>query len=339
MSISIGDIKLRNRVLLAPMSGVSDRPFREIADGCKAGLVVTEMVASRELAEERADMVRRAEPPKDGTLFAMQLAGREPHWMAEGARIAQDLGANIVDINMGCPARQVTGGYSGSALMRDLDHAMTLIEATVAAARVPVTLKMRLGWDDRTMNAPELARRAEAAGIRMITVHGRTRCQFYKGRANWNAIAEVKRSLKTIPLIANGDVASIADIRKILAASRADGVMIGRASYGRPWWPGVLAHLLDPGSGIAEPDLMREMELVDCQHQSMLALYGHEHGNRIARKHLGWVLARKSEQGLLSGEAAAAWRLRLLGESDNGRVRLALRDLFISMADSERQAA
>jgi len=339
MSILIGDIKLRNRVLLAPMSGVSDRPFREIADGCKAGLVVTEMVASRELAEDRADMVRRTERPPNGSLFAIQLAGHEPQWMAEGARIAQDLGADIIDINMGCPARQVTGGYSGSALMRDLDYAMTLIEATVAAARVPVTLKMRLGWDDRTMNAPELARRAEAAGIRMITVHGRTRCQFYKGKANWNAIAEVKRSLKTIPLIANGDVAGIADVRNILAASLADGVMIGRSSYGRPWWPGVLAHLLDPGAGMPEPDLIIEAELIDRHHQSILALYGHEHGNRIARKHLGWVIERKSEQGLLSTEAAAGWRRRLLGESDNGLVRKALRDLFVSLPDSERMAA
>src|SRR5690242_5832554 len=189
MSISVGDIRLRNRVLLAPMSGVSDRPFREIADLGQAGLVVTEMVASQELAAARPDMVRRTDRPPSGALFAIQLAGREPYWMAEGARIAQDLGADIIDINMGCPARQVTGGYSGSALMRDLDHALTLIEATVAASRVPVTLKMRLGWDDATMNAPELARRAEAAGIQMITVHGRTRCQFYKGKANWAAIA------------------------------------------------------------------------------------------------------------------------------------------------------
>jgi tRNA-dihydrouridine synthase B len=339
MSISIGDIKLRNRVLLAPMSGVSDRPFREIADACSAGLVVTEMVASRELAENRADMFRRADRPLNGSLFAVQLAGREPQWMAEGARIAQDLGADIIDINMGCPARQVTGGYSGSALMRDLDHAMILIEATVAASRIPVTLKMRLGWDDRTMNAPKLARRAEAAGIRMITVHGRTRCQFYKGKANWNAIAEVKRSLKTIPLIANGDVASLADVRNILAASLADGVMIGRGSFGRPWWPGVLAHLLDPGSGMPEPDLIFEAELIDRHHQSILSLYGHEHGNRIARKHLGWVVDRKSEQGLLSAEAAAGWRRRLLGENDNGLVRMALRDLFVSFPESERKAA
>ncbi|WP_119274207.1 tRNA dihydrouridine synthase DusB [Taklimakanibacter deserti] len=339
MSISIGEIRLRNRVLLAPMSGVSDRPFREIADECQAGLVVTEMVASRELAEARADMVRRAERPPAGSLFAIQLAGREAPWMAEGARIAQDLGADLIDINMGCPARQVTGGLSGSALMRDLDHAMTLIEATVAAVGVPVTLKMRLGWDATMMNAPELARRAEAAGIRMITVHGRTRCQFYKGRADWSAIAAVKRSLKSIPLIANGDVESIADIRNILAASLADGVMVGRSSYGRPWWPGVLAHLLDPDTGAPEPCLEREAELLDRQHQSMLSFYGHEHGNRIARKHLGWVVDRKSAEGRLPFEAAAAWRRKLTAETDNDRVRQALRDLFLRLQDDEARAA
>jgi tRNA-dihydrouridine synthase B len=339
MSISVGEIRLRNRVLLAPMSGVSDRPFREIADECQAGLVVTEMVASRELAEKRDDMVRRAERPLAGSLFAVQLAGREAPWMAEGARIAQDLGADIIDINMGCPARQVTGGYSGSALMRDLDHAMTLIEATVAAARVPVTLKMRLGWDETTMNAPELARRAEATGIRMITVHGRTRGQFYKGKADWAAIAEVKKTLRAIPLIANGDVESIGDVRTILAASLADGVMVGRGSYGRPWWPGVLAQLLDPGTGAPKPDLARETELIDRQHQSMLSLYGHEHGNRIARKHLGWVVDRKSAEGRLSTEAAAAWRRKLTADTDNNRVRKTLHDLFRRLADDEARAA
>jgi len=321
------------------MSGVSDRPFREIADLAEAGLVVTEMVASRELAEARPDMVRRTDRPASGSLFAIQLAGREPHWMAEGARIAQDLGADIIDINMGCPARQVTGGYSGSALMRDLDHALTLIEATVAAARVPVTLKMRLGWDERLMNAPELARRAEQAGVKMVTVHGRTRCQFYKGKANWTAIAAVKQSLKSIPLIANGDVACLADIRAILRESGADGVMVGRGSYGRPWWPGVLAHLLDPKAGIPEPDLGREAELVERHHQAILSLYGHEHGNRIARKHLGWIIERKVEQGLLTTEQAAGWRRRLTAETDNVKVADGVRELYARLMDRDRRAA
>src|SRR5437868_11552235 len=198
MSKSVGAIKRRTRVILAPMSGVSDAAFRKLAHACGAGLVVSEMVAGRELVERRGDVVRRTAGRNRVAPFVIQLAGREACWMARGAELAQDLGADIIDINMGCPARQVTGGYSGSALMRDLDHALTLIEATVQASRVPVTLKMRLGWDEHMMNAPELARRAEAAGGKMITVHGRTRCQFYKGKANWTAISEVKKSLKSI---------------------------------------------------------------------------------------------------------------------------------------------
>jgi nifR3 family TIM-barrel protein len=188
MGIRIGPIETRNRVFLAPMSGVTDEPFRTLAHRHGAGLVVSEMVASEELAQARPDMVRRAKGATRLDPFVIQLAGREAKWMAEGARVAQDLGAQVIDINMGCPARQVTGGLSGSALMRDLDHAMGLIEATVDAVRIPVTLKMRLGWDHGSINAPELARRAEASGVQMITVHGRTRCQFYGGRADWSAI-------------------------------------------------------------------------------------------------------------------------------------------------------
>src|SRR4029079_15874739 len=281
--------------------------FREVADECQAGLVVTEMVASRELAEDRADMLRRAERPPAGSLFAVQLAGREAPWMAEAARIAQDLGADIIDINMGCPARKVTGGLSGSALMRDLDHALTLIEATVAASRVPVTLKMRLGWDAGTINAPELARRAEAVGVKMITVHGRPRCQFYGGRADWNAIRRVKDAV-AIPVVANGDCATTADARAMLAASGADGLMIGRGSYGRPWWPAVVAEALEPGNGCKEPSLAEQASMAGRHHDRILCLYGHEHGNRVARKHFGWLIERKREEGHLSSDDAAHWR-------------------------------
>ena len=193
MSIQIGPIKTRNRVFLAPLSGVTDEPFRTVAHAHGAGLVVSEMVASEELVRARPDMVRRARGADRLKPFVIQLAGREARWMTEGARVAQDLGADIIDINMGCPARQVTGGLSGSALMRDLDHALTLIDATVQAARVPVTLKMRLGWDANSVNAPELARRAEDAGIQMITVHGRTRCQFYGGKADWRPFAPSRK--------------------------------------------------------------------------------------------------------------------------------------------------
>lgn len=326
-TIRIGPIVLRNRVILAPMSGVSDQPFRTIAANCRAGLVVSEMVASEELAKARPDMVRRAAGGHAIRPLAIQLAGREAHWMAEGARVAQDLGANIIDINMGCPARQVTGALSGSALMRDLAHAMTLVEATVAAAKVPVTLKMRLGWDDATINAPELARRAESAGVALITVHGRTRCQFYGGKADWTAIARVRDAVR-IPLIANGDSVTVADARTMLARSGADGIMIGRSAYGRPWWPGVIANRLDPGSGIEEPQLPEEAEIVSKHHAAIIEHYGAAHGNRIARKHVGWTIGRLSERGYLRADEAASWRSRMLGTSCNQTVAGFIRDLY-----------
>ncbi len=221
------------------MSGVTDEPFRVLAHRYGAGLVVSEMVASNALVEARPDMVRRATGAGQVSPFVLQLAGREPEWMAKGAEMAQAIGADIIDINMGCPAREVAGKLSGSALMRDLDHACSLIEATVKASSLPVTLKMRLGWDHDCLNAPELAVRAEALGIAMITVHGRTRNQFYKGKADWSAIKAV-REVISIPLIANGDGSSIDDIRAMLEASGADGVMIGRGAYGdcggRAYW-------------------------------------------------------------------------------------------------------
>jgi nifR3 family TIM-barrel protein len=258
--------------------------------------------------------------------------------MAEGALIVQDLGADIIDINMGCPARQVTGGLSGSALMRDLDHALRLIEATVAVSRVPVTLKMRLGWDSATINAPELAGRAEAAGIRMITVHGRTRCQFYGGRADWAAIRAVKDRVR-VPVIANGDCFAIENGSEMLAASGADGIMIGRGSYGRPWWPGRVADMLDPGCGQPQPTLAQEALLAIRHHESMLALYGHAHGNRVARKHLGWLIARKHEERRIDGGKAASWRDRLVREPDNRRAARALKHFFLELQDVEAEAA
>jgi nifR3 family TIM-barrel protein len=296
------------------------------------------MVASEELVRARPDMVRRARGADRLKPFVIQLAGREAKWMTEGAKVAQDLGADIIDINMGCPARQVTGGLSGSALMRDLDHALTLIEATVQAARVPVTLKMRLGWDANSMNAPELARRAEDAGVQMITVHGRTRCQFYGGKADWSAIRAVKAAI-SIPLIANGDGASAADARAMLAQSQADGVMIGRGAYGRPWWPGVIANQLDAGSGIEEPSVHNEMQIIAEHHRHMLEVYGAELGNRTARKHLGWTITRLQERKYLSAESAALWRQRILTSRDNGHVAHAILQLYGSLEAREAEAA
>ena len=327
MGIRIGPIETRNRVFLAPMSGVTDEPFRMTAHEQGAGLVVSEMVASEELVNARPDMLRRALGAESLSPFVIQLAGREPHWMAEGVKVAQDMGADIIDINMGCPAREVTGGLSGSALMRNLDHAQKLIEATVEASSVPVTLKMRLGWDHDSMNAPELARRAEAAGVALVTVHGRTRCQFYGGKADWAAIARVREAI-AIPLVANGDGTSVEDAREMLEKSGADGVMIGRGAYGRPWWPGVIAEGLDPGSGVEEPPLPEEARIVTQHHERILSHHGHHHGNRIARKHLGWAISRLAERDLLSSERAADWRVSLLRTNDNAAVRLGLKQLY-----------
>jgi tRNA-dihydrouridine synthase B len=328
---------LANPVLLAPMSGVTDAPFRELAQRHGAGLVVSEMVASSELLKQRPDMVRRARRATLGQPFVIQLAGREARWMSEGARMAEQMGADIIDINMGCPAREVTGGLSGSALMRDLDHAVTLIAATVAAVRVPVTLKMRLGWDERTMNAAELALRAEATGVQMITVHGRTRCQFYGGRADWSAIRAVRRATG-LPLIANGDCQSAGDARAMMDASGADGVMIGRGAYGRPWWPGVVAHQLDPETGRAEPALDEEYEIVGEHHQLTLDAYGPSLGNKTFRKHLGWTLQRMAERHVLAAADLATWRTRLLTCADNDAVADGLAEIY-GGACARREAA
>jgi nifR3 family TIM-barrel protein len=282
---NIGPVQIRNRAVLAPMSGVSDLPFRRLAWRFGAGLVVTEMIASRELVCESAES--RVRLQSDGiTPHMVQLAGREEKWMSEAAIIAEANGADIIDINMGCPAKKVTGGYSGSALMRDLDHALRLIDATVLAVDVPVTLKMRLGWDENSLNAPELAHRAQNAGVQLITVHGRTRCQFYKGKADWTAIKAVRGGI-SVPLIANGDVETAADLTAIRLASGADAVMIGRAAQGRPWLVGELA-----GYGDIPATLGEITELVIEHYCMNLSHYGQHIGLRYSRKHLGWYLGR-----------------------------------------------
>lgn len=280
--LEVGGVLLRNRVFLAPMSGVSDLPFRQLAWQAGAGMVVSEMVASAELCTRERGNLLRLKGNGLGT-HVVQIAGREARWMAEAARISEGEGAHIIDINMGCPAKKVTGGLSGSALMRDLDHALTLIEATIGAVKVPVTLKMRLGWDDATINAPELAARAEQAGARMVTVHGRTRCQFYEGKADWKAIRAVKNAI-SIPLVANGDVLDREDAISILEASGADAVMVGRGSYGRPWLPGMIAR----GIGEGTNDVIADYAV--AHYEAMLAHYGESTGIRHARKHLGWYL-------------------------------------------------
>ncbi len=270
-------------VFLAPMSGVTDLPFRRLAARFGARATVSEMVACDALSQARPDMVRRAEG-EGLTPFIMQLAGREAHWMAEGAKLAEAAGADIIDINMGCPARQVTGGYSGSALMRDLDHAASLIAATVQATRKPVTLKMRLGWDDANRNAPALAQIAELLGVSMVTVHGRTRCQFYKGRADWAAVADVVAAVR-IPIVVNGDIHSTADARLALAQSGAAGVMVGRAALGQPWLLAEIGAALT-GKNFCRPNVVEIAAAIDRWYEECLTLYGDRLGVRVARKHL-----------------------------------------------------
>ena len=283
--LTVGGAHWRNNVLLAPMSGVSDVPFRRAAWRCGAGMVFSEMVASEALVTGHMEMQMKAESA--GLPFhVVQLAGREAKWMDHAARLAEANGADMIDINMGCPARKVTNGLSGSALMRDPDHAMGLVEAVLGAVNIPVTLKMRLGWDHNAINAPELARRAEAAGVQMITVHGRTRCQFYKGEADWHAVRGV-REATSVPLIVNGDIGCAETAQVAMQASGADGVMLGRACYGQPDLPGNIARQL---SGESQP-VQNRYSMVE-HYRDMIAFYGEPLGLRCARKHAGWWMER-----------------------------------------------
>ncbi|UWQ93970.1 tRNA dihydrouridine synthase DusB [Rhodobacteraceae bacterium M385] len=328
LSITLGSIPLSPPVLLAPMAGITDLPFRRLVSSFGAGLVVSEMVASQEMVEAKTSVRARAELGLTEQASAVQLAGRDAYWMAEAARIAESKGARIIDINMGCPAKKVVGGLSGSALMRDLDHALHLIDAVVNAVNVPVTLKTRLGWDDDLLNAPELARRAENAGIQMITIHGRTRCQFYKGRANWAAIRAVKDAVN-VPVIANGDIVNASAARQAMELSGADGVMIGRGIQGQPWLLSQIGASLFGAKPAKVPEGAEFLSMVATHYLDMLSFYGAELGARVARKHLGWYMDRVA--------TAPALRKKILTEKVTDEVFRMLPDALLG--DAERAVA
>lgn len=317
--IKIGGIELKNNVFLAPMSGVSDLPFRRLAMRFGAGLVFSEMVASRELVHEKFESLQRMRGGEDVSPLAIQLSGREPDWMSTAAKQAVERGADLIDINMGCPAKKVTRGLSGSALMRDLDLAVDLINATVQAVDVPVTLKMRLGWDQDSLNAPELARRAADAGVQMITVHGRTRCQFYEGAADWDYISKVK-DVVGVPVIANGDIVSVGTAKQALECSNADGVMIGRGAYGAPWLPGDIAKGLSGASDVPGRSEAEIRDLILEHYLALLDFYNGDTGVRVARKHLCWYADRFDD--------AASFKNRICRENDPDQVISEIKSFF-----------